>query len=84
MFQVSINTNLCEFFFIIFFYILPGRPTEIPECDLFICTSMYDEINHQITKLPPEGMKKYSHSPTVTEDEIYFFPKFINPQKVSL
>ncbi|XP_018567021.1 protein polybromo-1 isoform X3 [Anoplophora glabripennis] len=60
---------------------ISSRPTEIPECDVFICSSMYDEINHQITKLPLEGLKKYSHSPTVTEDETYFFPRLINPQK---
>ncbi|CAH0559025.1 unnamed protein product [Brassicogethes aeneus] len=57
------------------------RPTEIPESDVFICTSMYDEVNRQIRKLPNESLKKYQHSGEVTEDEIYFFPRFINPPK---
>ncbi|KAJ8965409.1 hypothetical protein NQ314_004161 [Rhamnusium bicolor] len=60
------------------------RPTEVPETDVFICTSMYDEINRQVRKLPVEGLKKYVHSPTVTDDEIYFFPKLINPPKVGM
>lgn len=52
--------------------------------DVFICTSMYDEINRQVRKLPPEGMRRYPHSSTVTEDEIYYFPKLINPPKVGI
>lgn len=44
---------------------------------------MYDEINRQIRKLPVEGIKKFFHSTLVTEDEIYYFPKLINPPKVS-
>lgn len=43
---------------------------------------MYDEINRQIRKLPNDGLKKYSHGNAVTEDEIYYFPKLINPPKV--
>nr|XP_023019770.1 protein polybromo-1-like [Leptinotarsa decemlineata] len=45
---------------------------------------MYDEINRQVKKLPADGLKKYSHPPTVTEDEIYFFTKILSPPKVSL
>ncbi|XP_074033562.1 protein polybromo isoform X4 [Leptinotarsa decemlineata] len=60
------------------------RLTEIPESDVLICTSMYDEINRQVKKLPADGLKKYSHPPTVTEDEIYFFTKILSPPKVSL
>jgi protein polybromo-1 len=60
------------------------RPTEIPESDIFICNSMYDEINRQIRKLPVEGIKKFFHSTLVTEDEIYYFPKLINPPKTGL
>ncbi|XP_019875742.2 protein polybromo-1 isoform X3 [Aethina tumida] len=59
------------------------RPTEIAEADTFICTSMYDEVNRQIRKLPNDSLRKYSHSGEVTEDEIYFFPKLINPPKES-
>ncbi|CAH1119196.1 unnamed protein product [Phaedon cochleariae] len=57
------------------------RMTEIPESDVFICVSMYDEINRQIKKLPPDGLKKFAHSPTVTDDEVYFFTKILNPPK---
>lgn len=35
-------------------------------------------------KLSQEGLKKYNHSNAVTEDEIYFFRKPINPAKVRL
>ncbi|KAJ8985335.1 hypothetical protein NQ317_008366 [Molorchus minor] len=59
------------------------RPTEVPEADVFIGTSMYDEINRQLRKLPPEGLKKYLHSPGVTEDEVYYFPRLLNPPRVS-
>ncbi|KAL3277952.1 hypothetical protein HHI36_013292 [Cryptolaemus montrouzieri] len=58
------------------------RPTEIPENDIFICCSVYDELTQQIKKLPPVGLKKFVHSPIVTEDEIYYFPKIINPPKM--
>ncbi|XP_056638138.1 protein polybromo-1 isoform X1 [Diorhabda sublineata] len=57
------------------------RPTEIPESDVYICASMYDEINKQVKKLTPGGLKKYIHSPIVTEDEIYFFNRVLNPPK---
>ncbi|KAL1506167.1 hypothetical protein ABEB36_005579 [Hypothenemus hampei] len=60
------------------------RPTEIPEQDVFICTSMYDEVNRQIRKLPPEGLRKYYHLPEVVEDEIYYFAKLLNPSKVNV
>ncbi|KAF5282989.1 hypothetical protein FQA39_LY04860 [Lamprigera yunnana] len=58
------------------------RVTEIPESDVYICTSMYDEINRQVRRLPPDGLKRCLHSSAVTEDEIYYFPKLINPPKV--
>lgn len=50
---------------------------------MFICTSLYDEINRQARKLPPEGLKKYYHLPDVVEDETYYFTKLLNPSKVS-
>nr|CAD7452818.1 unnamed protein product [Timema tahoe] len=59
------------------------RPTEIPESDVFVCESMYDEAKQQVKKLMREGLKKYSHSNAVSEDEIYFFRRLINPPKVS-
>ncbi|GFG36133.1 hypothetical protein Cfor_02751 [Coptotermes formosanus] len=58
------------------------RPTEIPEQDVYVCESVYDEARRQVRKLSREGLKKYSHSNAVTEDEIYFFRRLINPPKV--
>nr|CAD7444948.1 unnamed protein product [Timema bartmani] len=58
------------------------RPTEIPESDVFVCESMYDEAKQQVKKLMREGLKKYSHSNAVSEDEIYFFRRLINPPKI--
>ncbi|ENN78044.1 hypothetical protein HUJ04_006145 [Dendroctonus ponderosae] len=60
------------------------RPSEIPEQDVFICTSLYDEVNRQIRKLPPEGLKKYYHLTEVVDDEIYYFTKLLNPSKVNV
>lgn len=61
-----------------------GRPTEIPEDDVFICESAFDENKNMIRKLGAEGLKKFNHSNQVTEDEIYFFRKPINPAKVNV
>lgn len=58
------------------------RPTEIPEHDVFVCESLYDEVRRQVKKLTRDGLRKYSHSNAVTEDEIYFFRRLINPPKV--
>jgi protein polybromo-1 len=43
---------------------------------------MFDENKNVIRKLSAEGLKKFNHSNQVTEDEIYFFRKPINPSKV--
>ncbi|XP_046750131.1 protein polybromo-1 isoform X6 [Diprion similis] len=59
-----------------------SRPTEIPEDDVFICESTYDEVKNLMRKLGPEGLKKFNHSSVVTDDEIYFFRRPINPAKV--
>ncbi|XP_014213289.1 protein polybromo-1 isoform X3 [Copidosoma floridanum] len=59
-----------------------SRPTEIPEDDVYICESLYDENKNVIKKLGADGLKKFNHSSEVTEDEIYFFRKPINPAKV--
>lgn len=56
------------------------RPTEILEPDVFVCESRYMEAERQIRKLT-KGLKKYALSDRVTEDEIYYFRKPINPQK---
>ncbi|XP_063225388.1 protein polybromo-1 isoform X25 [Bacillus rossius redtenbacheri] len=58
------------------------RPTEIPEHDVYVCESLYDEARRQVRKLSREGLKKYSHSNAVLEDEIYFFRRLINPPKI--
>ncbi|KAK7869922.1 hypothetical protein R5R35_013708 [Gryllus longicercus] len=58
------------------------RPTEIPEHDVYVCESLYDEARRQVKKLTREGLRKYNHSNAVTEDEIYFFRRLINPPKV--
>ncbi|XP_046358129.1 protein polybromo-1-like isoform X6 [Haliotis rufescens] len=57
-----------------------SRPTEYSEQDVFICESKYHEGEKSIKKLG-KGLKKYSLSPKVTDDEIYFFRKAISPQK---
>ncbi|KAK2578508.1 hypothetical protein KPH14_002062 [Odynerus spinipes] len=58
-----------------------SRPTEIPEDDIYICESLYDESKNLMKKLSQEGLKKFNHSAAVTEDEIYFFRRPINPAK---
>ncbi|KAL6428034.1 hypothetical protein ACFW04_008427 [Cataglyphis niger] len=58
-----------------------SRPTEIPEDDIYICESLYDESKSLIRKLSQEGLKKFNHTSAVTEDEIYFFRRAINPAK---
>lgn len=61
-----------------------GRPTEILEDDVYICESFYDESKSLIKKFSQEGLKKFNHTPAVTEDEIYFFRRPINPAKVCI
>ncbi|CAE1320781.1 PBRM1 [Acanthosepion pharaonis] len=56
------------------------RITEVPEDDVYICESKYLENERSIRKLA-KGLKKYSLSPKVTDDELYFFKKHIVPQK---
>lgn len=72
-----------QFVYYLFLILFTDRPTEIPEADVFVCASLFDEINQQIRKLPQEGLKKYAHVPDVTQDEIYFFTKILNPPKVN-
>ncbi|XP_055539824.1 protein polybromo-1 isoform X1 [Wyeomyia smithii] len=59
------------------------RPTEVPEVDVFLCESVYDELKKQIRKLGAGGLKKFTHSQMVTTDEIYHFRRPINPPKVT-
>lgn len=59
------------------------RPTEVAETDTYICESIYDEFNKQIRMItPPDCLKRFTHSPTVTADEIYYFRRPILVQKV--
>ncbi|XP_018396259.1 PREDICTED: LOW QUALITY PROTEIN: protein polybromo-1 [Cyphomyrmex costatus] len=60
-----------------------SRPTEIPEDDVYICESLYDESKSLMKKLSQDGLKKFNHTSAVTEDEVYFFRRPINPAKVS-
>lgn len=64
-------------------FVFKGRLTEIAESDVYVCESLYDEVKRTFIKLPTEGLKRYSHSPQVTDDETYFFRRLINPQKVN-
>jgi len=59
-----------------------GRPTEVQENDVFLCESFYEESRRQIKKLPRDGLKKYNHQAAVIRDEIYFFRRPIQPQRV--
>ncbi len=59
-----------------------GRPTEIAENDTYICESLYEESRRQIKKLARDGLKKYTHQTGVVQDEIYFFRRPIQPQRV--
>lgn len=59
------------------------RPTEIPESEIYICESMLDEDSHQVVDLPKGGVRKYAHSASAFQDEIYFFRRLINPMKVN-
>ncbi|VVC46093.1 Hypothetical protein CINCED_3A003697 [Cinara cedri] len=57
------------------------RPAEIAEDDVYLCESIYDESTKQIRELPKDGLKKYTHSSTVNQDEYYFFRRLIHPVK---
>lgn len=43
---------------------------------------MLDEDSHQVVDLPKGGVRKYAHSASAFQDEIYFFRRLINPMKV--
>lgn len=60
------------------------RPTEIPESDVYVCESTYDEIKKQIRKnIQGQGLRKFTHGQNVTPDEIYHFKTSITPIKVT-
>uniref|UniRef100_A0A3Q2SWH9 Protein polybromo-1 n=1 Tax=Fundulus heteroclitus TaxID=8078 RepID=A0A3Q2SWH9_FUNHE len=58
---------------------LSCRPTEVPEENVLLCESRYSESEKQMKKF--KGLKRFSLSGKVVEDEIYYFRKLIVPQK---
>ncbi|XP_062842241.1 protein polybromo-1 isoform X2 [Trichomycterus rosablanca] len=58
---------------------LSCRATEVPEEDVLLCESRYLESEKQMKKF--KGLKRFSLSAKVVEDEIYYFRKLIVPQK---
>uniref|UniRef100_A0A8C9T1V6 Protein polybromo-1 n=1 Tax=Scleropages formosus TaxID=113540 RepID=A0A8C9T1V6_SCLFO len=58
---------------------LSCRPTEVPEDDVLVCESRYIESEKQMKKF--KGLKRFSFSSKVVEDEIYYFRWLIVPQK---
>ncbi|XP_069906839.1 protein polybromo-1 isoform X38 [Oryctolagus cuniculus] len=58
---------------------LSCRPTEISENDVLLCESRYNESDKQMKKF--KGLKRFSLSAKVVDDEIYYFRKPIVPQK---
>ncbi|XP_046881152.1 polybromo 1, like isoform X1 [Hypomesus transpacificus] len=58
---------------------LSCRPTEVAEEDVLLCESRYIESEKQMKKF--KGLKRFSLSAKVVDDEIYYFRKLIVPQK---
>ncbi|CAK6974228.1 polybromo 1%2C like isoform X2 [Scomber scombrus] len=58
---------------------LSCRPTEVSEEDILLCESRYIETEKQMKKF--KGLKRFSYSSKVVEDEIYYFRKLVVPQK---
>lgn len=50
---------------------LSCRPTEVPEENVLLCESRYIESEKQMKKF--KGLKRFSLSGKVVEDEIYYF-----------
>lgn len=50
---------------------LSCRPTEVPEKDILLCESRYIDSEKQMKKF--KGLKRFSYSSKVVEDEIYYF-----------
>lgn len=58
------------------------RSTEIPEQDVYICESSYDEMKKQLNKTIQTGaLRRFAHSQMVTPDEIFHFKRAVTPQK---
>ncbi|XP_035517888.1 polybromo 1, like isoform X5 [Morone saxatilis] len=58
---------------------LSCRPTEVSEDDVLLCESRYIDSEKQMKKF--KGLKRFSYSSKVVEDEILYFRKLIVPQK---
>ncbi|XP_035008806.1 protein polybromo-1-like isoform X2 [Hippoglossus stenolepis] len=58
---------------------LSMRPTEVPEENVLLCESRYIDCEKQMKKF--KGLKRFSLSGKVVEDETYYFRKLIVPQK---
>ncbi|XP_061642476.1 polybromo 1, like isoform X4 [Phyllopteryx taeniolatus] len=58
---------------------LSCRPTEVAEEDNLLCESRYIDSEKQVKKF--KGLKRFSYSSKVVEDEVYYFRKLIVPQK---
>ncbi|XP_027135668.1 polybromo 1, like isoform X3 [Larimichthys crocea] len=58
---------------------LSCRPTEVAEEDVLLCESRYIDTEKQMKKF--KGLKRFSYSSKVVEDEIFYFRKLIVPQK---
>ncbi|XP_070815736.1 polybromo 1, like isoform X5 [Chaetodon trifascialis] len=58
---------------------LSCRPTEVSEDDVLLCESRYIETEKQMKKF--KGLKRFSYSSKVVEDEIFYFRKLMVPQK---
>ncbi|XP_051271698.1 polybromo 1, like isoform X2 [Dicentrarchus labrax] len=58
---------------------LSCRPTEVSEDDILLCESRYIDSEKQMKKF--KGLKRFSYSSKVVEDEILYFRKLIVPQK---
>lgn len=88
--MVSLNFSLI--------FLLPGRPTEIEEKDVYVCEERYNEHDKDFKKL--KGLKvilmgqlaryayflpyqKFLLSPEVVADEVYYFQEEIIPYKVN-
>lgn len=50
---------------------LSCRPTEVSEEDVLLCESRYIDTEKQMKKF--KGLKRFSYSSKVVEDEIFYF-----------
>uniref|UniRef100_A0A1I8PEL3 Protein polybromo-1 n=1 Tax=Stomoxys calcitrans TaxID=35570 RepID=A0A1I8PEL3_STOCA len=61
---------------------ITSRPTEFVESDVYICEAAYDELKKSLRKFnAPNSIRKFRHSPEVTQDEILYFKVPIKPSK---